>query len=337
MPLLQPKKGPAENRQNPSARTSLSAWGAIGLKNGGLEDFANYLEVERGYSVHTLRAYVRDVDQFCFYLSEGPAALEEDSAPSGSLSTLGRAQRNDVRAFLGHVRTLGASKRTAARKLAALRSAFAFYRRNGDLESNPAESVKSPKLSRELPDILSIPEAAALMDAPDVSTPAGARDRAILEVLYSSGIRAGELVGVKSRDVDLVGGVVRVLGKRKKERFGHLGSYAIDALRAYQKVRPELGNPGPSDFFVNTRGGRLTTRSVQRIIEKYVAQIFPGRREITPHTLRHSFATHMLDGGADLRVVQELLGHSSLSSTQIYTHVSIDRLKKVHRHAHPHG
>ena len=135
------------------------------MKNGGLEGFANYLEIERGYSVHTLRAYVRDVDQFCFYLAEGPAALEEDSAPSGSLSTLGRAQRNDVRAFLGHVRSLGASKRTAARKLAALRSAFVFYRRNGDLESNPAASVKSPKLSRELPDILSIPEAASLMDA----------------------------------------------------------------------------------------------------------------------------------------------------------------------------
>lgn len=307
------------------------------MKNAGLEDFANYLEVERDYSVHTLRAYLRDVDQFCFFLSEGPSALEDEEVPSGDFATLAKAKRNDVRAFLGQVRSMGASKRTAARKLAALRSAFSFYRRTGSLDTNPAESIKSPKLSRDLPDVLSIPEAAELMEAPDTSTPAGARDCAILEVLYSSGIRASELVGMSIPDVDLIGGVVRVMGKRKKERFGHLGSHAIDAVRAYLSIRAELGNPRHTYLFVNARGGHLTSRSVQRIIEKYVAQVMPGRREITPHTLRHSFATHMLDCGADLRVVQELLGHSSLSSTQIYTHVSIDRLKEVHKQAHPHG
>jgi integrase/recombinase XerC len=250
---------------------------------------------------------------------------------------LEKAAKNDVRRFLAHVQTAGATPRTSARKLAAIRSAYRFFVRTGRLEVNPAKSVKSPKLGRDLPEVLSIPEVTALVEAPDTSTPLGKRDRALLETLYSSGIRAGELTGLKLHDIDPGNGAMRVLGKRKKERIVQLGSYAVHALEAYLAVRGQLGQPRHAVVFVNARGGPLTARSVQRVVERYVRQVLPGRHEVSPHTLRHTFATHMLDGGADLRVVQELLGHESLSTTQIYTHVSIDRLKQVYRDAHPHA
>jgi integrase/recombinase XerC len=188
-----------------------------------------------------------------------------------------------------------------------------------------------------LPDALSIPEVTALVEAPDASDPLGVRDRALLETLYSTGIRAAELAGMTLRDIDRVGGTAKVLGKRRKERIVHLGSHALDAIEAYWLQRAELGNPKHDRLFVNARGGPLTTRSVQRIVEKYVRQVLPGKQNVSPHTLRHTFATHMLNAGADLRVVQEMLGHESLSSTQIYTHVGIDRLKEVYRSAHPHA
>lgn len=307
-----------------------------------VEKFTDYLRGERGFSEHTVRAYVRDVEQFCRYLRLGPKAFDgngaaEGGTPEDALPHLDRASRNDVRAFLGHVQTAGGSARTAARKLASIRAAYTFYTRVGELAENPARAVKSPKLSRELPDVLSIPEVTALLEAPDRSEPLGVRDRAILEVLYSSGVRASELAGLRTRDVDLVGGTITVLGKRKKERVAYLGQPATDALNAYLRVRPELGAPTHDRVFVNFRGGPLTTRSVQRILDKYAAQALPGRSEVSPHTLRHSFATHLLNAGADLRVIQELLGHASLASTQIYTHVGIDRLKEIYRHAHPHA
>jgi integrase/recombinase XerC len=309
------------------------------MTDARLQRFVDYLETERGFSAHTVRAYMSDLDQFCDYLREGPAAFqrEPEERPPASLDALQRARRNDVRAFLAHVQTAGGSVRTAARKLASLRAAYKFLVRTEQLADNPAVSVKSPKLRRDLPDVLTIPEVTALLDAPDASKPLGVRDRALLEALYSSGIRAAELAGLRMRDVDLVGGTMTVLGKRQKERIAYLGNYAVDALKAYFDVRPGIGHPSHDRVFVNARGGPLTTRSVQRIVERYVRQALPGRREVSPHTLRHTFATHMLNGGADLRVVQELLGHESLSSTQIYTHVSIDRLKEVYRDAHPHA
>lgn len=305
----------------------------------GLQRFADYLEGERGFSLHTQRAYLMDIEQFCDFVQAGPRALSRspEARPQASLGILRRATRNDVRAFLAHVQTAGGSHRTAARKLASLRAVYKFYLRTGDLEENPARSVRSPKLPRELPDVLSIPEVTALLEAPDLADPIGVRDRALLEVLYSSGIRAGELAGLHLRDVDLVSGTMMVLGKRRKQRIAYLGKPATDALRAYLEVRPQLGRPTHQRVFVNFRGGPLTTRSVQRVVEKYVRQLLPMRRNISPHTLRHTFATHMLNAGADLRVVQELLGHESLSSTQIYTHVSIDRLKEVYRSSHPHA
>ncbi|HEX72130.1 MAG TPA: tyrosine recombinase XerC [Candidatus Hydrogenedentes bacterium] len=302
--------------------------------------FMNHLKVERGCSAHTLRAYLRDLDQFCDFLEHGPAAFQrsaEEAQTRASLDLLRRAAKHDVRAFLAHVRTTGGTPRTAARKLAAIRAAFRYFTRTGLLEDNPALSVRAPKLPRDLPDVLSIPEVTALLEAPDMDDPLGVRDRAILETLYSSGVRAAELAGLSVQDLDLDQGVMRVLGKRKKERIAHLGSYAVRAITAYLAARPQLGAPAHATLFVNARGGPLTTRSIQRIVEKYVRQVLPGRREISPHTLRHTFATHMLDAGADLRVVQELLGHESLSSTQIYTHVSIDRLKEAYRAAHPHA
>ena len=321
------------------------------MKHDGLQKFVDYLQSERGFSNHTVRAYLRDLDQFCAYLADGPSAFQADSrarggssggaggspAFSATIDLLDHAGRNDVRAFLGHVQTAGGSPRTAARKLASMRAAYKFYIRLGELAQNPAQNVKAPRLSRELPDILTIPEVTALLEAPDLSGPLGLRDRAILEALYSSGARAGELAGLGIRDVDLAGGTLRVLGKRRKERIAYLGEPATDAIKDYLRVRHELGGPDHDRLFVNHRGGPLTTRSIQRVVDKYAAQALPGRSDVSPHTLRHSFATHMLNAGADLRVIQELLGHESLSSTQIYTHVGIDRLKEIYKHAHPHA
>ncbi len=314
--------------------------GVLDERNGRyVQQFIDYLETERAFSAHTLRAYLLDLAQFCDYVDHGPDSLsrEPGDRPPASVDALRRAGRNDIRAFLAHVQTGGGTPKTSARKLAAIRAAYKFYVRIGELETNPAQTVKSPKLARDLPDVLSIPEVTALLDAPDTSEPLGIRDRAILETLYSSGIRAAELAGLVLRSLDLVGGTMVVLGKRRKERIAYLGSYATEALLAYLHVRGSLGNPKHERLFVNFRGGPLTTRSVQRVVEQYVRQALPGRRAISPHTLRHTFATHMLNAGADLRVVQELLGHESLSSTQIYTHVSIDRLKQVYRDAHPHA
>jgi integrase/recombinase XerC len=305
-----------------------------------IQAFIDYLTTERGFSPHTVRAYLNDLEQFCDHAVNGPKAFErdpDDPRPPATLDALRRATRNDVRAFLAHVQTGGGSPRTSARKLAAIRAAYKFFIRIGDLNESPVQTLKSPKLGRNLPNVLSIPEVTALIEAPDVSDPLGIRDRAILETLYSSGIRCSELVGLRLGSVDIEGGVMRVLGKRRKERIAHLGSYAANALRAYLAIRPGVGEPRHDLLFVNARGGALTARSVQRVLEKYVRQVLPGRREVSPHTLRHTFATHMLDAGADLRVVQELLGHESLSSTQIYTHVSIDRLKQVYHEAHPHA
>jgi integrase/recombinase XerC len=305
-----------------------------------IQYFKDYLEVERGYSAHTVRAYLNDIEQFCDYVMNGPKAIERDPdelRPPATVETLRKAVRNDIRSFLAHVQTAGGCSRTSARKLAAIRAVYKFYEHVGDLAENPAMSVKSPKLHRDLPDVLSIPEVTALLEAPNTSEPLGIRDRAILEILYSSGMRVSELAGVRIGDLDLTNGVVPVLGKRKKERIAYLGSYAVAAVAGYLEIRPELGKPAHDRLIVNARGGPMTPRSVQRVVERYVREVLPGRREVSPHTLRHTFATHMLNSGADLRVVQELLGHESLSSTQIYTHVSIDRLKQVYHNTHPHA
>ncbi len=305
-----------------------------------IDSFINYLQAERGFSEHTVKAYVRDVEQFSGYLTTGPQGMDYEKNDQGvalDMKALARADRNDIRAYLGHIQTLGGTPRTSARKLASIRAAYKFFVRTGALSDNPALAVKSPKIPRDLPDVLSIEEVTAILEAPDQGTALGARDRALLETLYSAGIRASELAALTIQDIDFISATIRVLGKRNKERIAQLGSYSVDALNAYFKVRSELNQPSHTVAFVNFRGGPLTTRSVQRVVEKYVRQVLPGRTEVSPHTFRHSFATHMLDAGADLRVIQELLGHESLSTTQIYTHISIDRLKEVYHQSHPHA
>ncbi len=307
--------------------------------SGLVQQFLDNLEVERGHSAHTLRAYAGDLAQFSDFLVNGAEAFlrEPGERPEPHEGRLAAAGRLEVRAYLAHVQTSGSRARSAARKLAALRAWFTFLVRLGRVETNPAEEVRSPKLARGLPDALSIPEVTALVEAPDLASADGIRDRAILETLYSAGVRAAELCGLRLRDVDLIGGTLSVLGKRRKERIAQLGSFAVEALERYLQIRGQLGAPRHDRLFVNQRGGPLTTRSVQRIVGKYALQAIPLRRDVSPHMLRHTFATHMLDAGADLRVVQELLGHESLSSTQIYTQVSIERLKHVYREHHPHA
>lgn len=301
--------------------------------------FEAHLRSERALSTHTLRAYMADLAQFCDYVRRGAAAFEDEDEPKrpASFDCVARAQRNDVRAFLAHVQTAGASPRTTARKLASIRAAYRYFVRQGVIGDDPAHGVRTPKQRRDLPGVLSIPEVTALIEAPETSEALGKRDKAILETLYSSGVRAAELAGLLLDDVDLAGGTIRVMGKRRKERIAYLGGPAGEALRDYLAGRMELGAPQHRRLFVNWRGGPLTTRSVQRVIERYAREALPGRTDISPHTLRHTFATHMLDAGADLRVVQELLGHESLSSTQIYTHVSVERLREVYQQAHPHA
>lgn len=302
--------------------------------------FINHLRVERNLSAHTLRAYMGDLDQFCDFVVHGAKAFQRTAGEPrarASLDVMRGADKNTVRAFLAHVQTNHCSARTSARKLAALRTAYGYFVRTGKTEQNPAESVKAPRLEKGLPEALTIPEVTALLETPDTSTPLGARDRALLELLYSSGIRAAELTGLKLSDLDLSNQSMRVFGKRRKERVAYIGAPALQALQVYLPVRSLLARGEHERLFVNARGGPLTERSVQRVVESHARLALPHRNDVSPHTLRHTFATHMLNGGADLRVVQEMMGHESLSSTQVYTHVSIDRLKAVYRDAHPHA
>jgi len=299
-----------------------------------VRDFLRYLEGDRNVSSHTLRAYAGDLRQFLGFLKG------RESADNGAraVAQLQEVDRHTIREYLARLQQQGASSPTLARKLAALRSFFKYLHARGVCASNPAKLVSSRKLSRPLPHVLDVADVERLVEAPDDSTVLGKRDRAILETLYSTGMRAGELAAVRLDSVDLISGAIRVSGKGRKERLALLGSPAVRALRAYLAVRSELTEDSEvTHVFLNHRGGPLTSRSVQRIVHKYATTLLPARAEVSPHTLRHSFATHMLNRGADLRSVQELLGHASLTSTQIYTHLTTERLKEVHRRAHPHG
>ena len=286
-----------------------------------IEKFLSCLRDQRNYSEHTLRAYRRDLGDFSDFLGE--KGLEE-------------APPLRIRAFLMNLRQGGASRKTTARKLAALRSFYRFLVREGIVAGNPAVSVRSPRLPKNLPNFLTIQQVNTLLGAPDKSDLWGLRDAAIMELLYSSGLRVSELTSLDRDDVDLLSEMVRVQGKGRKERMAPVGGVAATALSRYLAER-DAQNSRQFDagaLFINRRGGRLSARSVRRILEKYIAQAGVGVHT-TPHTLRHSFATHLLDRGADLRAVQELLGHSSLSSTQIYTHLTTERLREVYRKAHP--
>jgi integrase/recombinase XerC len=292
-----------------------------------IDRFLQYLTVERNSSPLTIKSYREDLESLAAWLGERyPAA----PAP-GDVSTL------DLRGYLAALHEHQYAKTTIARRLASLRSFFRFGQREGWSDANPAKPLRNPRKSRSLPHFLSSEELDRLLSAPPADKPLGLRDRAILEVLYSAGLRVSELVGLNDGDLDLAQGILRVRGKGKRERLAPIGSYAASALKQWFRVR-RLSPRGPSGIeapvFVNKSGRRLTTRSVGRLLEKHLAVAGLDRRT-TPHTLRHSFATHLLDRGADIRSVQELLGHKSLVTTQIYTHLSTANLRAVYEKAHP--
>jgi integrase/recombinase XerC len=284
-----------------------------------VEAWAAHLRTERSAARHTLRAYLADVRQFL--------------AATGA-SGLGAITPSDVRRWLRGID--GTVTRTSiARKLAAVRGFFRFLVATGRLRSDPSSTIATPKTQKRLPAHLSLDEMDRLLSAPAEDGYAGLRDRAILEVLYSAGLRVSELTGLDWPDVDTEAETVRVLGKGRKERIVPVGRPALRALATYRAACAERGWPiatGP--VFRNARGGRLTTRSVARFVERYVAASGTTTKA-TPHALRHTFATHLLGGGADLRAIQELLGHASLSTTQRYTHVDLRRLMDAYDRAHP--
>jgi len=291
-------------------------------------DFVAKLEHEKGFSEHTLRAYHKDLLQFDNFLkAEKRSSLE-------SINHL------LLRRFLAVLRSKNYSKTTIARKLASIRSFFKFLIREGELVSNPFEMLRTPKQDKKLPHFLSITEVDVLLKTPDSSTVMGLRDMAIMETLYSTGIRVSELVGLDEGSIDFIAGMIKVQGKGKKERLVPIGSPAIKAINEYidsksmSKKQEEKSVSRSETLFLNKYGGRLTARSVARSLDKYLK--VSGINLLTsPHTFRHSFATHLLDKGADLRSVQEMLGHSSLSTTQVYTHITTERLKNVYDKAHP--
>lgn len=292
------------------------------------QEFLRTLREERNYSPHTVRAYATDLAAFRRFL--------EREVPGADPAAV---DRRAIRRYLGSLLEQGRARRSVARSLACLKSFYAFLHRRGLHRSNPAAGVSSPRLEKTLPEFLDERAAADLMAVPDRSTPAGSRDAAILELLYSAGIRLGELVGLDIRDADPRRGTVKVRGKGAKERIVPIGRPAADALTAYLRVRERLVREGrplrePAALFITVTGRRINPRAVYGLVHQAVARVAEVRRQ-SPHLLRHSFATHLLDRGADLRAVKELLGHESLSTTQVYTHVTTDRLKKIYAQAHP--
>jgi integrase/recombinase XerC len=284
--------------------------------------FLRHLDRERNASPHTVRAYGDDLAQFHDHLRE---ELAREPRPSDVDHLL-------VRAFLARLHRMGLRKTSAARKLASLRSFFRYLCREGVLEKNPARALLSPKVERRIPPHLDESEVAGLLDVPG-DAPGAVRTRAILELLYATGIRCAELVGLDLGEVDVEARMVRVLGKGRKERIVPFGARAQGALKAYLPLRAAL-RPRSDALFVNLRGGRLTDRYVRKALQHRVRQVAISRK-ISPHTLRHSFATHLLERGADLRVIQELLGHASLSTTQRYTHVDARHILEIYKKTHP--
>ncbi len=302
--------------------------------------FLDHLRYERNVSVHTLRNYESDLIQFLHFLS--PPNDAGDSKQNGRKHEprIDQIDHLTIREWLSSLHSDQKKKTSIARKLAALRTFFQFLVREEVIESNPAKLVATPRKEKKLPVHLSIEDAVRFIETPDVETDFGKRDRAILELLYATGMRVSELVGLNLRDIDFHNRLLRVLGKRRKERIVPFGEPAEKALREYLTVRERFLMKAPvtrrdaQPLILNYQGTRMTTRSVGRLVEKYI-RLCAGIHDISPHALRHSFATHLLDSGADLRDIQELLGHARLSTTQIYTHVSMEKLIDVYDKAHP--
>ncbi len=288
-----------------------------------VRQFFVYLEAGRGASPHTIRNYGTDLREFFAFLGDKKLAEVDPLL---------------VRSFLAHLKSRNHSRATLSRKLAVLRSFFKYLSRENHLKTNPLLGISSPKKEKKLPQFLDLGEVTHLLEAPTAKTWEGKRDRSILETLYSSGVRVSELVGLNQEDADLLSGLLKIRGKGKKERIVPIGEKALQAVRSYLDGVParfQKKEDGPHGaLYLNRSGTRLTDRSVRRLIVKYARQI-SLKQGISPHTLRHTFATHLLDRGADLRSVQELLGHANLSTTQIYTHVTTRRLQEAYTMAHP--
>ncbi|MBN1872485.1 MAG: tyrosine recombinase XerC [Candidatus Omnitrophica bacterium] len=284
-----------------------------------IDKFINYLKIEKNASEHTIINYSTDLREFGAFLEDRPVE---------------GVKYLDLRRYLARMREKNFSKRTVARKLASLRSFFRFLYREGYIKANPASSVATPKLDKKLPVFLDSDEVVRLIEAPDKKDTFGLRDRAILETLYSTGMRVSELSTLREENIDFISGTVKVFGKGKKERLTPIGDKALRAIRDYLGQRSVAKIMDKKAVFLNKNGTRLTDRSVRRVVAKYIKRV-SLKEGISPHTLRHSFATHLLNRGADLRSVQELLGHMNLSTTQIYTHITTKRLKEVYEKSHP--
>ena len=304
-----------------------------------VRQFLDYLKLEKHFSDYTVKSYGADLIQFGQFLMGEIGQLagaKEDTQPLDDRQV--RTEPLQIREFLNYLYGQNYTKSTTARKLATLRSFYKFLIRRGQVSVNPLSTIRTPKQEKRLPKCLTLDQVQKLLDAPGDGDILAARDRAMLEVLYSSGIRVSELVELEMADIDLQEGALRVRGKGRKDRITPIGSQAIKALQRYFEMRgldPKSQKPEHAgQVFLNKHGEPLSTRSVRRKLDKYltIAGLDPG---ISPHTLRHSFATHLLNNGADLRSVQELLGHQSLSTTQIYTHLTTSRMKEVYDQAHP--
>lgn len=311
-----------------------------------IDRFLDHLDAERGFSAHTIRSYGADLLQFCQYLAAAAAQADRTDLSPADLAEIeldsDACERSllavtplDVRGYLAFMRNGGYSKSSIARKLATLRSFYKYMVRCKRLEASPVSVIRTPRQDKRLPKCLEYQQIDALLSTPDSADLLGSRDKAILETIYSAGLRIGELVALDMEDLDEFSSAVRVRGKGKKERIVPLGGKAVDSIRAYLEIRGREGLAAAHGaLFVNRHGQRLTDRSIRRKLDKYL-QMAGIDSPASPHTLRHSFATHMLNAGADLRSVQELLGHENLSTTQIYTHLTTQRLQEVYRRSHP--
>ena len=291
--------------------------------------FLDYLTYERNVSPNTIAAYRDDLESFTGFLCNDYFTMARDQIE------LRRVDHLAVRSYLAHLSRRKLSRSSIARHLSALRTFFKWLVREGLVEANPARAVATPKREKHLPAVMQTSDVALLLEQPDTSKPLGIRDAAWMELMYASGLRISEVIGIDLDDLELRSRLVKVHGKGSKERIVPFGSKAEKALRAYLAIRNDLSSdPEEQALFVNYRGGRITTRSVRRLFDGYLRNS-ALRAGISPHTLRHSFATHLLNAGADLRAIQELLGHASLSTTQKYTHLNDWQLIAVYKKAHP--
>ena len=299
-----------------------------------IDQFLEHLRYERNVSAHTLRNYRSDLEQFLNHLAP------PDQRNKRKLPAIADLDHLTIREWMASLHQQQKKKSSIARKLAALRTFFQFLVREGLLEQNPAKLVSTPRAEKKLPQHLSVEDAIRFIETPDPESDLGKRDRCILELMYATGVRVGELVTLNLSDLDFKNQLIRVTGKRRKQRIVPFGDPAAEALKNYLTVRETFLQAAPISLreeealFLNYQGTRITTRSIGRLVEKYI-RICAGVHNISPHALRHSFATHLLDSGADLRDIQELLGHARLSTTQIYTHVSMEKLIAVYDKAHP--